>query len=203
MKKSIALLSLALVGLTANAQDNKWWVQGGMNFSSTSVGDDTDGLNLGFSPGVGYMLNENLAVGLQLALTGNSMETDNGSGNTSKMSDNTFGAIPFVRYYKWVGDNFGLYGQLDVAFASGTQKIEVTDQPTVESTLSNFGVGIRPGFQYWFQDQWSVNASVGFLGYESASVDGPQDGDVDEVTTSGFGATLDFSTFNLGFNFHF
>jgi len=148
------------------------------------------------------MLNENLAVGLQLGLNGSSTETEL-LGVTTKVSDNTFGATPFVRYYKWIGDNFGIYGQFDVAFSSGTQKTEVTDQATVESKTSAFGVGIRPGFQYWFQDNWSVNASVGFLGYESNSVDGPVDGDVDEITASGFGATLDFSTFNLGFNYHF
>jgi hypothetical protein len=148
------------------------------------------------------MLNENLAVGLQLNLNGSS--TENGLlGVTTKVSDNSFGATPFVRYYKWIGDNFGLYGQFDVAFSSGTQKTEVTDQEDVESKTSAFGVGIRPGFQYWFQDDWSVNASVGFLGYASESVDGPADGDADEITTSGFGATLDFSTFNLGFNYHF
>jgi len=202
MKKSLAIFSICALALSAQAQDNKWWVQGGMSFESVSTGENTTGLNLGFSPGVGYMLNENLAVGLQLGLNGSSSETE-ALGITNKTSNNSFGATPFVRYYKWIGDNFGLYGQFDVAFASGTQKVEVTDQPTVESKTSAFGVGIRPGFQYWFDGAWSVNASVGFLGYESTSIDGTADGDDDKIDASGFGATLDFSTVNFGFNYHF
>lgn len=205
MKKSIAFLSILALGFSANAQDNKWWVQGGMNFASGSSeagGVETNLTDLGFFPGVGYMLNENLAVGLQLNLLGSTMETVDGD-ETTTMKNNSFGATPFVRYYHWIGDNFGIYGQLDVAFNSGTQTAEVTPFPEFESKTSQFAVGIRPGVQYWFHEAWSVNANVGFLGFESSSVDGPADGDGDEVTTSGFGAEIDGTTVNFGLNFHF
>jgi len=213
MKKSLLVVAALLVAGFAQAQDNKMWLSGTAMFSSsTNDPSDAKSSSWEFGPAFGYMINENIAVGLGLSIGGDTEESTiyvdldgDGFPETSvdvEIKTSTFGVAPFLRYYKSLGDNVSMYGELEIGFASGKIDSGAPD----DLKFSSFGVGVAPGIQYWFHDNWSVNAEWGLLGFNSSTVkDGAidSDGDVVDDKTSTLDIGLDLSALSFGLNFHF
>src|SRR5688572_14630788 len=76
MKKSLLVVAALLVAGFAQAQDNKMWLSGTAMFSS-STNDPSDAKTSSweFGPAFGYMINENIAVGLGLSIGGDTEES--------------------------------------------------------------------------------------------------------------------------------
>lgn len=225
MKKAILLVCGLFVAVAVQAQDKKMWLSGtlGINSVNPNVDGDTKISTMTFGPQFGYMINENIAIGLNVGLS-NTKTTEgfesvgdiDGDGFEDGLAydEKTESQVlvgPFVRYYKMIGDNFGLYGELNIGIGSGTtswdgvsfggNEVEVDDVK-----FSTLNVGVGPGFQYWFNDNWSVNAQMGLLGYTSRNdKDGTIDenGDTADLKSTQFDLNLNFSRVNFAFNFHF
>lgn len=205
MKKALLLAAGILVASFAQAQDYKMWLSGTASYSSSNTDPGDLKVSGGsFGPAWGMMINENIAVGLGLNITGST--TDAGT----ELKSSGFEVMPFMRYYKAVSDNFSLYGELNISFGSGKQEILDTDinglPIIVDADFSTLDILVGPGVQYWFTDRWSMNAQVGVLGYSSrtdkdAALD--SNGSVTDLKTNSFGLALDFTSLNFALNYHF
>jgi opacity protein-like surface antigen len=119
---------------------------------------------------------------------------------------------PFVRYYKGLGDNLKLYGQLSIDIGSGTTSWDgVSDLTGAEVEVddvkySTMGLNIAPGLQYSLGDNWSINTSIGLLGYNSRTDKdaGVNDaGEAIDVKSSSIDFGLNLNDIKIGVQYHF
>ncbi|MEN8137567.1 MAG: outer membrane beta-barrel protein [Bacteroidota bacterium] len=151
------------------------WLGGGINYTSTNG----DGI-FTLAPSFGMMINENMAIGGTLQLSGGS--------NTSGWA-----LIPYFRYYMPVTDKFSLYGDAYIAIAGGDN--DTTDDNF--GSYSAWGIGVSPGVQYWFTPQWSISTTVGRVGYQSSKFENQNDPDTK------FNLNVDFTAINFSLLYHF
>ena len=168
------------------------WIGGQAGISSSTNDNDDKSATGVFGPNFGYMLNDKMAIGLGL-LYSNTTEEDGATEVETK--SNLFEIAPFFRYYKSLGDNCSLYGELEVAIGSGKSEVDGNDA----GEFSTFGFGIAPGIQYWFHDNWSINTEIGVLGFDSTT---DKSGEED-FKSSEFNFGLDLTSLSFGLNFHF
>ena len=137
MKKVLlSMLACAALGTAANAQG--LLIYGSLGYSTTNNRDivtlqgtpTTTGrtLNnsLNFSPGIGYMINDMLAVGIELNAIGNKYHYDfDVAGNYDYDVRNfAIGGGPFVRVTKNIGEHFYTFTQATVSYLNGRTKYE-------------------------------------------------------------------------------
>ena len=143
MKKVFLTLALVLTTVVASAQ---WYVGGGLGFSKTEDAAKNKTTAFNINPEVGYKLNDNWTIG---GVLGFEMEKD-----AYKM----FTIAPYARYTFLTAGDFSVFA--DASLEVGIYKPEAGDNTTV------WGLGIKPGVAYNIDENWSVAAHVGFLGYE-------------------------------------
>ncbi len=227
MKKNIVILSICLFALAqvnAQIEQGTILVGGYLGFntssstSTTIVGGTTttvdnptySSFNLG--PWIGYLVTEDLAVGLGLNYGQSKTETvdaiDPQINDTYTTS--MFTITPSARYYYAHGDLVHLYGQLNIPIGFGKVSDKYTDGNTdteVLTDVSTFGVGISPGATIKLTDACGLDFSYGFLGFSSYKESGDREdymGDPYQVeyksSTFGLGWSNTF-TFGILFNF--
>ena len=207
MGAALMTLGLAAQDHPSNSDGKPFWVSGTMmigNGGTEAGGTDQFKVSeLGFMPSVGYMVTENIGVGINLGLSQSKFTNFDINGNESDVTTTTSNSVGlFGRYYAYHVDDFAFFGQLDVAFGFGKRKYEDKSDANnnFENDLSSFGLGISPGIQYWFSPAWSVTAQVGLLGFGSET---EKDGAGNEQKSSGFEASLFPGNALFGLNFHF
>ena len=190
--KKIILTVAAVFALTfANAQDKKEaseglskgdvLLTGDFNFSSATKGDaKADDLTL--SPGLGYMMSDNLAIIGQLSIS--SGKTDDGAG--SEVKNSGFGIAAGVRYFLTPASKFSMSIGAELGYASNKE-----DDGIAESTVKTTSLSVPLGLHYFVSNNFAISSTWGGLGY--ASVD---DGSSDKA--SGFGLNLGMSNISFG-----
>lgn len=170
MKKLLIASAVALFGLS-NAQIAKGttYLSGTVNFSASEDNNtNVKTSELTLVPTVGYFVANNLAVGVGVGYASNVTKKE---GTIS--SKNTLSAIvvePFARKYWTIGEKFYIFGQLSVPMAFGTDKREATVANISTSTKENFtsvGVSVKPGLEYFFNKNWTLEATIGDFGYSN------------------------------------
>ncbi len=156
MKKILLVAALALVGLTANAQDKKenkglqgtWWAAGELSFNSQKTGTAKTDSNM-ILPIVGTFISPSVTVGLGI---GNiSSKTVDGTGVTTA-EGNTFVIKPLIRKYWNVSGGLFFYGQAALPVMMGKDKI--SDEKT-----SSVALQLAPGFDYVVTKWMTVETS--------------------------------------------
>ena len=214
--KKVLLIALGLVmGVSSYAQEseasgNKMWIGGVVGFNSNNDKDANDNTNdvstfsYAVGPTFGYMLNEQMGVGINTMFTASTATRNNSTADVTKNSGYNF--EPFFRYYFAGTGNFKFYGDLGVSFGGGKTTFEDNTGASNESKYGTFGVNVYPGMQYWFNDNWSMASTIGLLGYNSRTNNkGETDngGNSKEKTTSDFGLNANFSSLKFAFFYHF
>lgn len=202
-----------MAGTTMFAQEdagNKMWLGGTAGFASGGHSDKGDNTNdystmrYNFGPSFGYMLDDKMAVGINLLFSGSS-QTDN-DAIESKTSTSGYNIQPFFRYYFAGADKFKFYGDLRVGFGGGNTKTEDNTGTSNERKNSTFDVGAYAGAQYWFNPNWSMAADLGVLGYQSMTDFKGQtnnNGESMEEVDSEFGLGGNFATLTFSMFYHF
>jgi len=194
MKKILLTAAIAVFGFTVNAQDDNTtggfakgdvYASGTVGFSNTKV-DDFKSNEFTFSPSVGYFINDNLALEVNLAI---------GSGedfNEDKTS--SFGGGVSANYF------FTPANQFSFTLGAGFGYTSIKEEPNggEESKVNAFAIAVAPGLNYFVSDCIALRASIGALSYTSAKAD--FDG-AEAVNT--FGLNLDLSDINLGVTYKF
>ena len=160
--KKVLLSAVAILGFTfANAQEEETttngfaqgdvFVTGAVTFSSTSMDEDKSS-SFEIAAQVGYFLTENIAIGGKVGYM--SMKAEDAMGDTEDMSG--FGVGAFGRYYFTPANQFSLFGQLAVDYASMEDKL-------ADYKVNAFGAGLGFGMNYFVSSNFSIEAGVGVL----------------------------------------
>ena len=155
--------------------DSRRFVLGG-NFSFWR-NEDAKTISIAVSPGLMYLLNEDLGFGANLSLQNQSQQ---GASTTY------FLLRPFARYY-FAHTNplhFYLEGGLGVSSGGGT---------------TGFELGVRPGMSLELSRLIHLNMYWGFLGYRNKFAFSGGEG----TSSSGFGLSFSPANLLLGIEFHF
>jgi opacity protein-like surface antigen len=177
MKQLLSALLLLFVSLATWAQPSAGNISIGGTFNlqfsniknktnSTSVeGPSTFTFNL--SPSAEYYLAQNLSAGLGLGYTfTKTSDYPNSPNDVSKNS--SFNIMPFARMYYNLGEKVNVFGQASINLGFGKTTNETTVGGITTSTFANstyFSIGLQPGLQYFITNNLSLEATVGFLGY--------------------------------------
>jgi outer membrane protein len=198
MKKLfIAAIAVFTFG-TINAQEDvagfskgNVFVTGSVGFSSTSYDGDSQS-NFNIMPQLGYFVSENIAIGGRLGFMSSSVKVE-GSDSVS-LSGWNVGA--FGRYYFTPANQFSLFGEFGVDYAS-----QQTGQLTADNkdiNINAFGAGLGLGLNYFVSKNFSIEATAGVLGFGSAKTD------VDGAkATNVFQFGGDWSAVSFGVNYKF
>ncbi|MCO6162620.1 outer membrane beta-barrel protein [Flavobacterium sp. NRK F7] len=194
MKKLLFAAVAVFAFGVANAQEESnggfsngdLYATGSLSISSTKMGDvKSDGYS--FAPGVGYFVNENIALEAGLIVNKATMEFEG-----DEFEAKGFGGSVAAKYYFTPSNKFSFFAGLGVGYL--TQKVGDTD--TVDfNTLS---VAAIPGVNYFVSDNFALQASLGGIGYSSSKfdVDGAE-------STNTFALGLDLTNVNFSLIYKF
>ena len=190
MKKILLGFALLTFAVATQAQDGfskgNIFVSGGIGISSTNEkNSDTKTSDFAVTPSLGYMVSDNLAVGIGLGI-GSSKTTVAGTTESEASAMNVGG---FARYYFAPKSNFTMFGHLGVNYNSENDK-------TNEVKTTGMDIFVAPGFNYWVSKRLALEAVIGKIGYRSSKTD--IDGD---DGSTGFGLGIDLSSVSFGMVF--
>lgn len=197
MNKSFIVLGVFFLAATmvvqAQTSSGNMMVGGGLSFTSTSHegGSANDQSSVSFSPGFGYFISDNFAIGATLML--GSSRTGTGAAKTVV---NEFSFGPFARYYlPTSNDRFAFFGQARVLF--GSEKVDPPNGNVVKENVLSFA--LSPGAAFFFNEHWAAEFMI--RGFAVTSNDPNTSVDGDKYTTVELG--LNSLAPSLGFRYHF
>lgn len=204
--KKVLLSAIAVFSLTfANAQEEEKkgfgfaqgdvLVEGNLMFGSNKEEAGTNEVKtntFAFTPKVGYMLTDKVALGVELGIGSSKME-ETDTGFSAEETANSFGAGVFARYYFLdLGERFKTYAEAGLGF--GSTKWEEDSVETRKD--SNFGLGIDLGINYFVTESFAINFGLNnVIGFESGKSEFPGGG---ETKSNSFNGNL--NTFNNFFD---
>ena len=177
-------------------------VEGNLGFNSgketlSAAGTDfeenkTSGFS--FNPKAGYFVSDKLAVGVELGIgSGKEETTDLIANTTDEEKTNSFGAGVFARYYFLdLGQRFKTYTEAGLGFGSTKNEMNGTET----SKVTNFGLGIDLGINYFVTENFAINFGLAdVLAFNSSKTEVPGGGESKGSEISG-----NFNVFNNFFN---
>lgn len=180
------------------------FIEGQLNFTSSKETNSFKGTDLneekistlGFSPKLGYFVDDKFAVGVSLNLTsGKTTMTDftPNPDNVVETKNNGFGAGVFARYYFLnLGERFKTYSELGVGF--GSTKHELNSVET--SKDKTLRVGLDLGMNYFLTKDMAISFGLtDVLSFNSNTNETPAGG---ESKTNSINGNL--NVFNNFFN---
>jgi len=171
MKKIILFVfGVCVFALGAYAQQSKW-IGGGFSYSSTDDGGDKTTSSFGFSPEIGFVLNDKWAIGGGLYFgTANDTPNTISETNTSK-----FGIIPFARYYVAQTGKFTFFAQAELPYQTNKVETKTTvggGTVTTNVEYKSIGLNVSPGVSYDLNDRFALELKMpSILSYYSNSGD--------------------------------
>lgn len=172
MKKALLTLALAAFAFTANAQ----WVIGGnigFNHDGNSTGDYSDNATTEFSimPKIGYWLNDDMQVGIQLGCTYDYARNYAGDNNNDHYASQTQLQWNFAPYFRY---NLTKWNKFTV-FCEAQLGLGITPKSSWKNTVTNtsgdgntsafdLNFNIVPGLNYSLTDKISFDAYIDLLG---------------------------------------
>lgn len=150
----------------------------------------------------GYALSDNNVVGLGVSFDANKTQNKSeqtgpfGTFNTDNINKtNTFSIVPFYRRYYFCSPAFALVGtaKLPIGFSNESEQSLVSSSDPSQGTVTvdypghtSIGLWIAPSFMWIPSGKWSLEASVGQIGFATSSGSG-------EVS----GQNVDYSSFDF------
>lgn len=175
MKKIFMIAALAVATLAANAQV---YVGGSLGFESAKANKDADALsNFSIMPEIGYNLDENWAVGIQLGYQSQEVNKDE--------TVSLFTIAPYARY------TFAKTGAASFFVDGGI----IFESYGSDAKGSSFGIGVRPGVNFAVSEKVGVVAKLGYIGYTKNNDD--------LGGGSAFGINADNTNLELGVFYNF
>ena len=203
MKKVLLFAAFAAFAMTSvNAQDDSSglaksdiYMTGTVGFNSSTASSnvvgsvDVDNSATEFSPAVGYMVSDNIALEVGLSYS----SSDDGSSETTG-TEFQVGA----RWFMNPADKFSLSVGVGLGFGSATTSTVGT---TVEGEVSGLAFQIAPAINYWMSDSWGLFAEIAAFEYASTTVGNSATSDEAELTSTGL--NVDLSDINFGLVYKF
>ena len=148
------------------------------------------------SPKVGFYLNDDFAIGLEVGFIS---ETEKETVGSTEYKDITtgWGIGAFARYYLLGGDKLSLLLEGSASFGGLKDKTKGGSTTYEGDPMTALGIGVLPVLSYSLTDRLNIEASCDFLrfGFQSMTVK-DADNSSNKTTTNNFG----FGVNSLGFN---
>ena len=203
MKKVLLFAAFAAFAMTSvNAQDDSSgfaksdiYMTGTVGFNSSTessniTGDtDTDNSSTEFSPAIGYMLTDNIALEAGLGY-------ESGDDGSTETTVTTFSVG--ARWFMNPSDKFSLSVGAGLGFGSGTATFV---GETVEGELSALTFTVAPAVNYWMSDSWGLFANIAAFQYSSTTTGNSATSD--EFDTTSTGLNIDLTDINFGMVYKF
>jgi len=199
MKKLFYVLTFAFVStLALNAQ---YFIGGGFSFNTSggnteyqdATTDKTKTSSFNFYPMGGYILSDDIYIGVALNL-GTSKSTTPTTPDETVTSSMSFGLTPFARYYALRFNKFAIFGQGQLGLSFSSSKTKVGGTTTDGPKTTTIGLNIFPGLSYDASEKIQLYTSINVLNFGfNYSVEKEEIGDdtmYDRTTSFGFGANL-------------
>jgi len=172
------------------------FVSGSVSFGSlTDNNNNTNSNQFTFSPKIGYFVDDNIAIGLDLGYRSNKNERRVPLTNAIiKAKETILSAGAFARYYIAPENQFSLFGELGIGYSSRQFEEGIIEDPK----RNGFYLGFSPGVNYFVSHHFALEASVGLLRYDTVKFDVDNS---ESVNTFNIG--LDFTNINLGVVYRF
>ncbi len=192
MKRRIGvalMLLMACTSLLRGQDDNNVWVGGNLGFGISQEGESGRLFSLSIQPELSYEAAAGLTLGVRLGyMHAESIESyfekDSYIGEI-KEATNSFVLYPFVRYTIAYGNVGGVFIEGGFGYSYGKQK-------TLQKTIHEFEVGLRPGITINLLQNLVLVGRFGFVGYQFKEV---------SVTKSDYyGIDFNMDQFQLGIN---
>ena len=182
--------------------------------TTTLEADPITTTNFHFTPRIGYMLNDKMAVGLDLqyGLSSTKYPVYNGIHNFTDYtkSNTSIAAGIFFRYYLIQKGDFSLYAEAEPYFGSTSCKIEGTYKnlkgESVTYTndgdqINTLGIAVTPGIAYKLNDHFELDAFVGLfdLSFKQNSTKTNSESEIAGIKTT-TETQLTNNQFNIGLN---
>ena len=162
-----------------------------------------------FTPGIGYFIADNLALGLQgnISLTKNEGYTYSGfpSGyNKTESKTRTLSGGVFGRYYKFIGEKVAVYGQL----GGGYQNIYYSNSLFGALTNSNanreqgFYAGLLPGIVFFPTDKIGLELTLRGISYNRLTIKDEEGPQTSKQVSSNFDFGFGLNDLNLGISLY-
>ena len=162
MKKLIFTLAVIFCVATVSAQESKMWVGGTVGLWSSKVKGGDSKLSFKVAPEVGYILNDDIAVGVRLGAAHSYSEDLRfaDAEGFSSVASNIYTVNPFVRY------SF-LKGAMGAMFVDGGIAWSHMNECGGEDNKGDrYELGFRPGLALNVSEKVSLIGKFGFLGYQ-------------------------------------
>lgn len=166
--------------------------------SPTSPGSNNKINSFSLLPVVGIFLNEKVAVGGGVGYTSSKYEYDV-TNFSSISSSKGITVSSFTRYYIPISSSVYFTGHGEVSFTRANQK-DIQNSGTQGTTTQEhpsytIGVALKPVFIFFPTNKWSIEASVGSLGYSYQR-------NLPNVSSTS-SAYLNFGSFSFGLAYYF
>ena len=185
MKKIIAMMVMAIISLSAMAED--LYVGGTLNFWRDASAKQT---TFSIVPEIGYRLNQKWDLGLSIGYSHEELGEDD-----DKVISNTFEIAPYARYTYFKVGIVDLF--VDGGFGIETGKARYHGESSDAATAWN--IGFKPGIAVNVNSKFTILAHFGFLGYEGAN-----DAAEDLLKRhEGFGLRFTGENLNFGLRYNF
>lgn len=173
MKKIILFLLVVCATLSVQSQV---FVGGSVGFWRNN-NNDAKITTFTIAPEVGYIFNEEWAIGTELGYRYKKIED---------VKLNTLFIAPYVQYSYFESGKVRLF--LNGGFGINSYKNGDADRET------GFEIGLKPGFAFKVSDNFCLVAKLGFLGYRDDYMI-----DDDNIPDNGFGFSLSGNDLSVGF----
>ncbi|RUT71426.1 hypothetical protein D0817_05995 [Flavobacterium cupreum] len=178
MKKIVALISIALIGLTAKAQEvnqglkGAWFATSQFGYQQTKTAD-VKNTNLSVLPIVGTFVTPSVAVGAGFGYINIKADSDKGTAAKTDL----IVIEPLARKYWNVAGSLYFFGQLAAPVITGKEKQS-------DLKVTQFGLALSGGFDYFVTKNFSVEFSYDLANFTSTTLD-PKTGEKTTVTNFG------------------
>ncbi|MDQ6469629.1 hypothetical protein RB619_03155 [Flavobacterium sp. LHD-80] len=175
MKKILTFVSIALIGLSAKAQDSNQGLKGAW-FATSQFGyqqtknADVKNTNLSVLPIVGTFITPSVAVGAAVGYI--NIKSDSNAGTASKTD--LIVIEPLARKYWNVAGSLYFFGQLALPVITGKEKES-------ELKVNQVGLALSGGFDYFVTKNFSVEFSYDLANFTSTTLK-PENGEKTTVT---------------------
>ena len=153
-----------------------WQLSGSINYNQShnessggGSGSSIDSKSFSVNPSVGYLVADNLALGVDAGLVRNrSQSTDGYAPSSSLRTSNQYFVGIFADYYKLFNQYFGLKGRLGTSYSHSSDDYQYYNQNSsdrYQGTGNSVGVNLIPSLLFFPLSKLSLGASFGGLYY--------------------------------------
>ena len=191
MRKILTFVSIALIGLTAKAQDSNqglkgaWFATSQFGYQQTKTGD-VKNTSLSVLPIVGTFVTPSVAVGAGIGYI--NIKADSKTGTAA--NTDLIVIQPLARKYWNVAGSLYFFGQLALPVITGKEKEN-------ELKVNQVGLSLSGGFDYFVTKNFSVEFSYDLANFTSTTLD-PKNGEKTTVTNFGLAHMANVESFYNG-----